>query len=222
MHTLFSFWLLVSFVASGYFLVKLIYSFVKGGDKKYYAKGLVIAFVVLNISSLCFRASETPEQKASQQIQRETQEKDSQQKVAQQETEKKPAEKKVNTAVPPQQNTPENKIKEKIKGYIPKYDETTLNDITVNPDLGTDKDGDYVALVRLTWNRKNSGKMSKEMLDMYSSDMAARIYEDLPEVQELAVFWTVPYLNGSAKISFERANGGMKYTDQMFDQNFNK
>jgi tryptophanyl-tRNA synthetase len=45
---------------------------------------------------------------------------------------------------------------------------------------------------------------------------------DVPEVQELAVFWTVPYLNGSAKISFERANGGMRYTDQMFDKNFNK
>ena len=61
------------------------------------------------------------------------------------------------------------------------------------------------------------------MLDMYSSDMAARMYKDLPEVQELAVFWTVPYLNnGNAKISFERANDGMKYTDKVFDGNFNK
>lgn len=58
---------------------------------------------------------------------------------------------------------------------------------------------------------------------MYSEDMAARTYEDLPEVQELAVFWTVPYLNnGNAKISFERANGGMKFTDTIFDANFNK
>ena len=61
------------------------------------------------------------------------------------------------------------------------------------------------------------------MIDMYSSDMAARIYQDLPEVQELAVFWTVPYLNnGKAKISFERTNGGMKYTDTVFDRNFNQ
>ena len=44
---------------------------------------------------------------------------------------------------------------------------------------------------------------------------------DLPEVQELAVFWTVPYLNnGSAKVSFERTEKGMKYTDKVFDKNF--
>lgn len=58
---------------------------------------------------------------------------------------------------------------------------------------------------------------------MYSSDIAARIYQDLPKVQELAIFWTVPYLNnGNAKISFERSNGGMRYTDKVFDKNFNR
>lgn len=33
---------------------------------------------------------------------------------------------------------------------------------------------------------KNYPKTTREMLDMYSSDMAARIYKDLPEIQELA------------------------------------
>ena len=61
------------------------------------------------------------------------------------------------------------------------------------------------------------------MLEMYSEDMAARMYQDLPEVQELAVFWTVPYLNnGNAKISFERVSGGMRYSDKVFDGNFNR
>ena len=69
---------------------------------------------------------------------------------------------------------------------------------------------------------QNSGETSKTILDMYSQDMAVRMYEDLPEIQELAVFWTVPYLNnGSAKISFERTNGGMSITDVVFDKNFN-
>ena len=76
-------------------------------------------------------------------------------------------------------------------------------------------------MVYLTWDQKNSGNTSKKMLDLYSSDMAARMYDDMPEIQELAVFWTVPYLNnGSAKISFERSNSGMKYTDTNFDSNF--
>ena len=91
----------------------------------------------------------------------------------------------------------------------------------VNEDFGTSASGDYIASVYVTWNEKNSGKTSKEMLDLYSSDMAARMYDDLPEIQELVVYWTVPYLNnGSAKISFERTSSGMKYTDKIFDSNF--
>ena len=114
------------------------------------------------------------------------------------------------------------KIKAKVQEYVKaNYDKTTVDSVTVNPDLGTEQDGDYVVLVNLTWQRKNSKKTSQEMLDMYSSDMAARMYKDLPEVQELAVFWKVPYLNnGSAKISFQRASDGMVYTDKVFDNNF--
>lgn len=114
------------------------------------------------------------------------------------------------------------KVKTQIQEYIDEYyDSTDLDSLTVNPNLGTDEDGDYIVLVYLTWNTKNSGKMSKEMLDMYSSDMAARLYDDIPEIQELALFWTVPYLNdGSAKLSFERVEGGMKYSDVIFDRNF--
>ncbi len=118
--------------------------------------------------------------------------------------------------------TPEDKIKDRVKQYVKDYNKTDINDITVNPDLGTEKDGDYVVLVRLTWNEMNSGETSQKMLEMYSSDMAARMYNDLPEVQELAVFWTVPYINGQAKVSFERTNGGMAFTDQAYDNNFRK
>ena len=115
------------------------------------------------------------------------------------------------------------KVKTQIKSYInANYTNTILDDLTANDDLGTDADGDYVVLVNLTWNQKNTGKTSQEMLDMYSSDMAARIYQDMPEVQELCIFWTVPYLNdGTAKISFERKDNGMAYMDKVFDNNFN-
>lgn len=117
----------------------------------------------------------------------------------------------------------EERINTKIKEYVEKnYNGTNIDKITVNPNLGTEKEDDYIVLAYFTWNVKNSGKTSREMLEMYSSDMAARMYEDLPEVQELCIFWTVPYLQGKAKISFERKNGGMAFTDKVFDQNFNK
>ena len=50
---------------------------------------------------------------------------------------------------------------------------TQIDRITINDDLGTETDGDYIALVYLTWNQKNTGKTSKKMLEMYSSDLAA-------------------------------------------------
>lgn len=135
--------------------------------------------------------------------------------------EKKVEVKKVETPIIEDEDTKVvNKVREYVKEY---YNDTTIESITVNPDLGTEKKDDYVVLVRFIWNVDNSGEMSKKMLDMYSSDMAARMYKDLPEVQELAVFWTVPHLNnGNAKISFERVSNGMQYTDKVFDRNFNQ
>ncbi|MBE7009108.1 MAG: hypothetical protein E7422_08245 [Ruminococcaceae bacterium] len=133
-----------------------------------------------------------------------------------------PAEAAPSEEVPPDESV-EAKFERKVKEYISNnYSQTVLDRVTINPDLGTDADGDYIALVYLTWNVKNKGQTSKDMLTMYSEDMAVRVYDDMPEIQELAVFWTVPYLNnGSAKLSFERNDKGMAYTDKVFDSNFN-
>lgn len=73
--------------------------------------------------------------------------------------------------------------------------------------MGTDADGDCIALVYLTWNQKNTGKTSKKMLEMYSSDLAATLGEQNSSVNEIAIFWTVPHLNDTAKCSYKR-NGG--------------
>ena len=53
------------------------------------------------------------------------------------------------------------------------YYNTVIDGITVNDDLGTEKENDYIALVYLTWNTRNSGKLSKTVLKMYSEDLAA-------------------------------------------------
>ena len=127
---------------------------------------------------------------------------------------------------PPKEESPkekaEKRIKSKIREYVGDYKDTNIDSITVNEDLGTEQEDDYVVLVHLTWNVANSGKTSKEVITMYSEDMAARMYREVPEAQEVCIFWKVPHLGGSAKLSFERKNGGAYYTDKMFDKNFNK
>lgn len=101
-----------------------------------------------------------------------------------------------------------------------KYADTDIDSITLNDDLGTEAEGDYIALVRLTWNVKNSGKTSKEMLSMYSSDLAATVAQECPTIQEIAIFWTVPHLNDTAKCSYERKDDGMYEMDMVWGKAF--
>lgn len=97
------------------------------------------------------------------------------------------------------------------------YTMTDVDSVTVNEDYGTDADGDYILLVYLTWNVENSTKMTEKVLAMYSEDFAARVGEDLEAVQEVTLFWTVPYhseTETAAKYSYERRSGaGMYQTD---------
>ena len=111
----------------------------------------------------------------------------------------------------------EKTIRERIES---EYRDTDVDSIEINKDAGTDKDGDYIALIRLVWNVKNSGPTSKEMLQMYSDDLAATVAKEHPEVNEVAVFWEVPYLNGSAKCQYEKKGDGMAYGDMVWGSEF--
>ncbi len=99
-----------------------------------------------------------------------------------------------------------------------RYDSTDTESISVNANLGTENPDDYVALVYLTWNVKNTPDTTKDMFAMYSEDFAARIVQELPNVSEFCVFWTVPYYSESdviAKYAYQRENGGMYETDEV-------
>ena len=102
-------------------------------------------------------------------------------------------------------------LSERIEDY-----NTVIDGITINDDLGTEKENDYIALVHLTWNTRNSGKLSKEVLKMYSDDLAATLAKENNSVQEIAIFWTVPYLNDTAKCSYERVPNGFRVMDEMW------
>ena len=100
------------------------------------------------------------------------------------------------------------------------YTMTQIDRITINDDLGTEADGDDIALVYLTWNQKNTGKTSKKMLEMYSSDLAATLGEQNSSVNEIAIFWTVPYLNDTAKCSYQRNGDGFVEMDMAWGKAF--
>lgn len=96
------------------------------------------------------------------------------------------------------------------------YTNTDIEAISVNENLGTEADGDYILLMYVTWNVKNSAKMTKRVLAMYSEDFAARVGSEIENVQEVAIFWTVPYHiedRTAIKYSYARAGAGMYQTD---------
>lgn len=96
------------------------------------------------------------------------------------------------------------------------YTSTSVDSITINEDLGTDAEGDYIALVNLTWDVKNTAKTSEEMLELYSNDLAASLANDQPNVQEVAIFWKVPYQgDATSKWSFERKGDSMYLSDKV-------
>ena len=116
-----------------------------------------------------------------------------------------------------------NTYKDNIRGHIiVNYSGTSVDSITINDDYGTDAEDDYIALVNLTWTVKNNGQMSKKVLKMYSEDLAATVAIECPNIQEIAIFWTVPYLNANAKCSYERKGNGMYEMDMYWDTAFDK
>lgn len=112
--------------------------------------------------------------------------------------------------------TPERAIENYVWARVLNYDNTLVDEVRINEDLGTDVEGDYIALVNLTWNVQNSAETTEMMLQMYSDDLAASLAIDHPEVQEAAIFWNVPYLgSNTSKWSYERRGNGMYATDKV-------
>ena len=116
---------------------------------------------------------------------------------------------------------PKQIIEKKVREHIAdSYRETEIERIEINENLGTDEGDDYIVLPHLVWNVKNETDMTQQMLELYSSDLAATLYNECPDVAEVCIFWTVPYdNNGSAKMWFTRENGGMAWGDKIYDGN---
>lgn len=84
---------------------------------------------------------------------------------------------------------------------------TKLNRLTVNENLGTDDNKDVVVLGYLSWSTKNTEKMTREMLKMYSEHFAATIAPSLANGSEIALFWDAEYTGLSIKHSYYVKDG---------------
>ena len=98
------------------------------------------------------------------------------------------------------------------------YKSATVSNILVNENLGTDAENDYIILMELTWNTKNSKDTTKKMLAMYSEDFAARIGKELKNVSEVTILCKVPYYSETdtaVKYTYTRKDNDMYQTDAM-------
>jgi len=124
-----------------------------------------------------------------------------------------------NTTADLEEMSEDEKIKSTVSSIIKEnYSSTVIDSISINENLGTETEGDYIVLAYLTWNVKNTASTTLEMMALYSEDFAARIGSDVPNVSEISVFWTIPYHSESdvaVKYSYERKDDGMYQTDKM-------
>lgn len=97
-------------------------------------------------------------------------------------------------------------------------DNTEISEIKVNENMGLE-DGSYIVLPHLIWDVKNKPKTTKEMIEMYSDHLAAKLADE-DDISEITVFWEVPYHKEGDNIikhGYEREGDGMAITEVWHD-----
>lgn len=110
----------------------------------------------------------------------------------------------------------EKTIKDRVSD---EYYDTVIKKIDINENLGSDEEDDYIVLPHLKWDVKNKPKMTREMLELYSDDLAATLAKHT-NITEITIFWEVPYhLEGEniAKMHYNRVGDGMAIGKRWYD-----
>ncbi|MER3112204.1 hypothetical protein [Bacillus altitudinis] len=98
------------------------------------------------------------------------------------------------------------------------YTTASIEKIEINEDMGAGEPNKLIALVHLSFDAKNSAQTSYNMTEMFSEDLAAKIGSENDTVNQIAVFWKVPYIDEDetlAKFSYERSGEHMIITDKV-------
>lgn len=106
-------------------------------------------------------------------------------------------------------------VKEGVSAVISKKlrDEvtnTTLNSLQVNENFGTDATDDVIVLANLSWSTRNSEKMTREMLELHSNNLAVELARKLTDGSEITLFWKAEYTGLDIKHSYY-VRGGKAY-----------
>lgn len=97
------------------------------------------------------------------------------------------------------------------------YYNAEVESVSINDDLGTDAAGDKIVTARLKFTAANNGATAKSVLRIFSDDLAATVYKECPDVNEIVFFWTATQLNNAeAKCAYQRRDTGMAATDEMW------
>lgn len=83
-------------------------------------------------------------------------------------------------------------IKSDIESIVDGFQTTSIKEIKVNENMGTDAPDDYIALVYLSFDAQNRKSTTKNVIDLYNNELGAQVAK-IKEVNELVIFWEVPY-----------------------------
>lgn len=100
---------------------------------------------------------------------------------------------------------------------------TSIKKIEINKHYGTDDPDDYIALIYLSFDAKNTVSTTKKMVEMYSSDLAAKLADE-KKIYEIAIFWEVPCLKEGmnvVKFNLTRDGENMVFREKWFAPLFN-
>ncbi|MGG4090057.1 hypothetical protein [Bacillus licheniformis] len=114
-----------------------------------------------------------------------------------------------------------NKIEDLVNEHLK---DVSIEDVEVNQDLGNDKKDQYISLVHLSFDLKNSSATTKKMIELYSEDLAARLAEEDRSISELSVFWKAPYIDEDetlAKFSYKKSGEKMVTSERNYSQLLN-
>lgn len=108
-------------------------------------------------------------------------------------------------------------IEQIVKLRAEEYPECKIKELNVNLEYGSE-DEKYIIMAYLEWNRKNSLKKIKELIQIYSDDLAAYLAGRRDDISEIYVFWMIPEYYGedvAAKSSYDVRDGNA-YRDSQF------
>lgn len=102
-----------------------------------------------------------------------------------------------------------------------KFD-TQLDELELNENLGTKKDGDYIALVHMTIGKTLSAKSGLDWIDKYTNYLASELAAKQSDISEITFFWTMPEFADKdyniAKYTLKR-NGKKLYFESEWQDN---